>query len=742
MAQPKRAKSEKKSAISHKLSRAWYKHMQKCNIMQIVNDRLSDMKLSAQAKLDASGTAVCIEPTAGSEFDKEWSSQCSDVLQQVLNTLSEASVQIPEDVAGKVFPVILTNVSHPNVSIELSDNQDHVLIIGNKQDADLLKSTVERIIHNNLDTMKEIRLPVSVLVYADQCIRQTLERDHPHVIFRVALPDGMMHISGKAAGCEKFMTGIENLQPVEVVPLLHTEVVQLLSMPNGKQLLHSKLPHMEAVSYFFTAEDDTIPNDDVTQMHTLHIVGSTMQEVQGVVDALQKCCTVTDLQVPDEFENTHRMETWAEMKRLIEKQYTALLIPAVEKRKIQLVCDTIHVNVIRREIMSFIERECFTEDCIPVERGQWEYMYDHSKDWSREAFQIENAGIQYRFPQTQDEVLTFRLKGETTPVRKHSAAIKAILGSIVKDKIEVARPGTVKHFLSEKGTLELKGVGAMHMRKAVVEVSTLDDEKEEAALREQAVQPSHITVCSGVIAGDKRVEVMVGDLTEYPVDVIVNAANTQLQHGGGLAGLISRKGGDIIQKESTQYVARRGPLDVGEAVLMKGVGNLHCKAVVHAVGPIWQGGKQNEEAYLARAVEGSLSVAHTFASIGFPAISSGIYGVPMDVCARATFTGINKFFQKNPQCHIKVTIMLFSDDDVDPFNKAVDQFLQNVSRPQRTSPVFTAPKQKQVNEELSVPSNPSPSAGPKRPVLSQPPPHKMSNAIVLQKGVLTDHPVS
>ena len=68
VAQLKRAKSEKKSAISHTLSKAWCKHIQKCNLMQVVNDRLSDINLSAQAKLDTSGTAVCIEPTAGSEF--------------------------------------------------------------------------------------------------------------------------------------------------------------------------------------------------------------------------------------------------------------------------------------------------------------------------------------------------------------------------------------------------------------------------------------------------------------------------------------------------------------------------------------------------------------------------------------------------------------------------------------------------------------------------------------------------
>ena len=86
-----------------------------------------------------------------------------------------------------------------------------------------------------------------------------------------------MHVSGKAAGCEKFMTEVESLRPVEVVPILSKEVVQLLFMPNGKQLLQSKLVQHEAVSYFFTVEDGTIPHDDVTPMHYLHIVGRSFQ---------------------------------------------------------------------------------------------------------------------------------------------------------------------------------------------------------------------------------------------------------------------------------------------------------------------------------------------------------------------------------------------------------------------------------------------------------------------------------
>jgi len=134
------------------------------------------------------------------------------------------------------------------------------------------------------------------------------------------------------------------------------------------------------------------------------------------------------------------------------------------------VCDTIDVDVITQEILSFIERECFAEECIPVEQGQWEHMNKvSSKDWFKESFLIENSGIQHKFPQAQDDVFLFRLKGETIPVRNMLAAIKTIIGNIVKEKIEMARRGTVKHFLSEKGILELNGVG--YTRKAVVEAS-------------------------------------------------------------------------------------------------------------------------------------------------------------------------------------------------------------------------------------------------------------------------------
>ena len=126
-----------------------------------------------------------------------------------------------------------------------------------------------------------------------------------------------------------------------------------------------------------------------------------------------------------------------------------------------------------------------------------------------------------------------------------------------------------------------------------------------------------------------RVRVIRGDITEAPVDAIVNAANSHLQHGGGVAGAIVRKGGSIIQEESD----RIGYVPVGESAVTT-AGRLPAKYVMHTVGPRW--GEGDEEAKLGSAVRNTLELAEKkgFATIAMPAISAGIFGFPKDRCSR------------------------------------------------------------------------------------------------------------
>lgn len=144
-----------------------------------------------------------------------------------------------------------------------------------------------------------------------------------------------------------------------------------------------------------------------------------------------------------------------------------------------------------------------------------------------------------------------------------------------------------------------------------------------------------------------QLSVVQGDLTAEQVDAIVNAANEQLHHGGGVAGAIVRAGGASIQTESTAWVKQHGKVETGTAAIT-GAGELSAKHVIHAVGPIW--GTGDEVAKLEKAIRAALDMAeqHKLTSISLPAISSGIFGFPKELCAKIFFDTIENWLDENP----------------------------------------------------------------------------------------------
>ena len=127
---------------------------------------------------------------------------------------------------------------------------------------------------------------------------------------------------------------------------------------------------------------------------------------------------------------------------------------------------------------------------------------------------------------------------------------------------------------------------------------------------------------------------MRGNLLEEPVEAIVNAANGRLAHAGGVAGVISRAAGPELQRESTLLVQIHGPYPTGAAVATT-AGRLPFQGVIHAVGP--RHGETDEEQKLVLALSNAFSLASErgWQSVSFPAVSSGIFAVPLDICARA-----------------------------------------------------------------------------------------------------------
>jgi len=172
---------------------------------------------------------------------------------------------------------------------------------------------------------------------------------------------------------------------------------------------------------------------------------------------------------------------------------------------------------------------------------------------------------------------------------------------------------------------------------------------------------------------DGRVlRIIEGDLTEQDSDAIVNAANEMLAHGGGVAGAIARNGGPQVTSESSRWVEQHGRVPTGSAAITAG-GDLKARYVIHAVGPVWSGGSEGEERLLASAVRSALGLAdeHGLASIALPAISTGIFGYPIQLAVVTILNAILEYLDEHPESSLRdirvcdmnnETVALFADE--------------------------------------------------------------------------------
>lgn len=159
----------------------------------------------------------------------------------------------------------------------------------------------------------------------------------------------------------------------------------------------------------------------------------------------------------------------------------------------------------------------------------------------------------------------------------------------------------------------------------------------------------------------QTVRLLHGDLTEENVDAIINAANAQLAHGGGVASAIVRRGGKQIQTESNAWVREHGPVS-HERPAITSAGLLPSEYVIHVVGPKW--GEGDEDAKLRAAVTGGLALAveRGTKSIALPAISTGIFGFPKDRAAKIILDAVVDFFSVSAETSLQDVRLTLIDE--------------------------------------------------------------------------------
>lgn len=166
---------------------------------------------------------------------------------------------------------------------------------------------------------------------------------------------------------------------------------------------------------------------------------------------------------------------------------------------------------------------------------------------------------------------------------------------------------------------------------------------------------------------DKRIEIILGDITKQKTDAIVNAANTSLLGGGGVDGAIHRAAGPELLGECRKL----NGCPTGEAKITQGY-RLPAKYVIHTVGPVWRGGQHGEADLLASCYKNALKLAlkYKLKTVAFPAISTGVYGYPHDEAAAIAVREIKHFLDKHTEMK-KVVFVCFDQEMFDRYKKII-----------------------------------------------------------------------
>jgi len=163
----------------------------------------------------------------------------------------------------------------------------------------------------------------------------------------------------------------------------------------------------------------------------------------------------------------------------------------------------------------------------------------------------------------------------------------------------------------------------------------------------------------------ERIKIVKGDITKQKVDAIVNAANNSLLGGGGVDGAIHRAAGPELLEECKKL----NGCATGEAKITRGY-RLPAKYVIHTVGPIWRGGNNEEDEYLAMCYENCFRLAEKYniKTIAFPAISTGAYGFPLERATKIAITQTKKFLENNTSIE-KVIFVCFDERTYECYKK-------------------------------------------------------------------------
>ena len=596
-------------------------------------------EICASVTIDGGG-CISIDPLPGNESVTDWKEKSSQLLINWLGNFDEREMTIPSVLHDKIFRLIV-KFQQDKLSINVSFMEDKSLLhaVGKSEKVSEFVKEIEILKDAELIETEDITLDEKKVVFITQIGCKELSQSHPEVKF-ISKDKTVLNVEGNKVNREKFKQHLYSLQFFCKSLQASQWLIKFLSSTDaGKAILQASLTGHESNAVTLAADD------------CVYVIGASSLVVDKLLKAIQSKIGEKQIKAPAQFRNVCHDHNWMSLCTEIQNSLSVLVLTGVSPTEdhVILAGDNTQLNASIAKIEQFFSDECFGKERLPLRSGQWKYLSHNAVlDLTKLQSKAEDKNVVFQQPKDADKNPTIILEGDPDAIQLILGELKRLIAAICTNNppIVVSRPGTVRYLVSEDGQTMISGIEIRE--KSCIQLTV--EKQSNSAEASKAVGATTTRVnerCKATTEEGKVITLVMGDITECTVDVIVNAANDQLEHADGVAGAIVRKGGRVIQEESRRYIQDEGKLFDGDAVMMKEVGNLPCERLVHAVGPKWKGGDNSEEEFLKNACMESLKLATNYRSIAFPAISAGNYGFPAAVCAHCMMKAFTLWSTEN-----------------------------------------------------------------------------------------------
>ncbi|XP_041947801.1 protein mono-ADP-ribosyltransferase PARP14-like isoform X3 [Alosa sapidissima] len=583
-----------------------------------------------------------------------WKENTSDAFHQIMSKYGTLEKTMNPDVCSSVAEELLP-MAKDHVVMKMDPIKGQLTLAGMTKDIDNLRQIVDGIVNKTTNKLERERNSVEQ------------EMDLPADMFKLLQLDGLSQYM--AASCPQVSLDYKLNRKKMILSGLTNEVLIMKTWVLEKRMQMKQLPVEldRHIVEFLMAVDSEMMSDHLffsRGIHAIYVIkdravfltGSSERSLNESMQRMKETLAFRVLTVED-----GKVLSKSEWKTLNTEVLSMYNTPG----KISLL--KISSNPPDSLIVTgFIE---------PVKEASQilqEFLQDHArvvntvkvKCCAAKRFIEEHKSEEWkRFTKVGEVVVIFdpkrpriKLSGERTYVKPAVDAFKKMVTSLFIDELKVCKPGAKKYF-QEQGSLLLSMMVRDHRCVVLLQDDSMlededeDEDDERSDGKFSTFSDSQQGYCEVKMPCGVLIAVSKADICKFQADAVVNAANEDLKHIGGLALALLNAAGRQLQSDCDRYTSKHGPLRPGDAIITE-AGRLPCKHVVHAVGPRFSDtDRKTAVQRLTRAITESLNRASgaNCTSIAIPAISSGIFGFPLDLCTDTIATAVREYFERGHQ---------------------------------------------------------------------------------------------